>query len=223
MKQQTIRRVAGVAFAASIATLGVAGCSNDDGDSASSAVSDATSAVASAGNEASAAASSAVAGGGESGEASGSGESVELTAADGSKVTLSGPIAAKYNGATEKQKTDLGKPLTGDNASGSTEGSGAVFQQFDGGVITAKNGDAGTPAYVTWGKIRDAWNVKRDDSGKPAADGKGGSTGPLGVPTSDETDENGLKVSTFENGKITYDPRTDKVEVTVKDTVVPEK
>lgn len=217
MKQQTVRRIAGVAFAASIATLGVAACSNDD--SGSSTMSDATSAIASAGNEASGAMSSAVAGSGESGESGAAGAPVELDAADGSKVTLNGPIAAKFNEATEKQKTDLGKPLTGPEASGTTEGSGAVFQQFDGGVITAKSADA--PAYITWGKIRDAWNVKRDDAGQPAADGKGGSAGPLGVPTSDETDENGMKVSTFENGKITYDQPADKVEVTVKDQVVP--
>lgn len=91
-----------------------------------------------------------------------------MTAADGSKVTLSGAIAKKYNAATEGQKADLGKAKTGADASGESP-NGVVFQQFE-GVITAKNADA--PAYITWGKIRDAWNVKRDDTGKPSADGR---------------------------------------------------
>ena len=109
-------------------------------------------------------------------------------------------------------------PLTGADASGTSE-NGMTFQQFDGGVISSK----GDTAYITWGKIRDAWNVKRDDTGAPSESGKGGSSGPLGAPTSDETDEGGLKQSTFENGKITWDPKTDTTEVTVKDKVVPAK
>ncbi|MYR05524.1 hypothetical protein GTV32_03990 [Gordonia sp. SID5947] len=208
--KQTIRRVVGVVAAASIATLGVAGCSDDDSSSSSA-------------SSAAAGMSSAVMGSEDasgSAEASGENGSVELTASDGTKVMLSGSIAAKYQAATEKQKTDLGAPMTGDEASGTGE-NGVVFQQFDGGVITAKNADAGTPAYITWGKIRDAWNVPRDESGKPAPDGKGGSQGPLGTATSDETDENGVKTSTFEHGKITWDSASDMVEVTVNGTVVP--
>ncbi|MBD1322163.1 LGFP repeat-containing protein [Gordonia hankookensis] len=210
--KQTTRRVVAIAAAASIATLGVAACS-DDSNSDSSTSSAASSAV--MGSESGASGSAEA-----SGEASGANGSVELTAADGTKVTLSGPIAAKYQTATEKQKTDLGAPKTGADASG-TGDNGVVFQQFDGGVITAKNADAGTPAYVTWGKIRDAWNVPRDETGKPAPDGKGGSQGPLGVATSDETDADGVKTSTFEHGKITWTESTDQVEVTVNGTVVP--
>ncbi|MGB3301518.1 MAG: hypothetical protein WBA98_02380 [Gordonia sp. (in: high G+C Gram-positive bacteria)] len=146
-------------------------------------------------------------------------KTVELTAADGTKVELKGPIAVKYEAATDKQKADLGKVLTGADASGTSD-SGVVFQQFDGGVITAQ---PGKPAYITWGKIRDAWNVKRDSSGEPAADGKGGSNGPLGAATSDETEEGALKVSTFEHGKITFDQSADKVVVTVNDKVVATK
>ncbi|MDL9935968.1 hypothetical protein QSJ18_04345 [Gordonia sp. ABSL1-1] len=208
--KQSIQRVVGIAAAASIAALVVAGCSDDD-DSSDSAAS--STAVMSTDTGAAGASESA----GASGEQA---APVELTAADGTKVTLTGPIAAKYATATEKQKTDLGKPLTGPDASG-TGTNGVVFQQFDGGVITAKNADAGTPAYVTWGKIRDAWNVPRDASGKPATDGKGGSQGPLGVATSDETEEGTVKTSTFEHGKITWDSATDKVEVTVNGEVVP--
>ncbi|MFW0785274.1 hypothetical protein AAFP35_12190 [Gordonia sp. CPCC 206044] len=214
--KQTIRRAVGAAAAASIAVLVVAGCSDDDSDSSSAS---ATSSVAESGMAGSADASG-EAGASGSAQASGENGSVELTAADGSKVTLSGPIAAKYQTATEKQKTDLGKPMTGDDAAG-TGDNGVVFQQFDGGVITAKNADAGTPAYITWGKIRDAWNVPRDDTGKPAEDGKGGSEGPLGTATSDETEEGTVKTSTFEHGKITWDSATDQVEVTVNGTVVP--
>lgn len=116
-------------------------------------------------------------------------------------------------------KADLGQPLTGDDASGTSD-SGVVYQQFDGGVITARNGDAGTPAYITWGKIRDAWNVERDAQGEPSDDGEEGSDGPLGAATSDETTEGDIKKSTFENGTITWNSADDTVTVTVNGKVV---
>jgi hypothetical protein len=136
------------------------------------------------------------------------------------EVTLTGPIAAKYASATEAQKKELGKPLTGDHNAG-TRQSGLVFQQFEGGVITAKNDAAGTRAYITSGKIRDAWNVQRDPNGVPAVTGNNGSAGPLGFPTSDATANGDLLVANFENGKIEYRERTDQVEVTVNGKVVP--
>lgn len=201
------RRVAGAVAAASLTATVIAGCSNDNDDNASASSAPMS---ASAGADASS--------GADASNGNDSADSVEVTAADGSKVKLSGAIAKKYNDATEKQKTDLGKAKTGDDASG-TSANGVIFQQFEGGVITAKTADS--PAYITWGKIRDAWNVKRDDSGKPSADGKGGSEGPLGVATSDETEEGSMKVSTFEHGKITWTPKGDKTEVTVDGKVVP--
>ena len=136
------------------------------------------------------------------------------------EVTLTGPIAVKYSSATEKQKNALAKPLTGDHNAGTRE-SGVVFQQFQGGVIIAKNDDAGTPAYITWGRIREAWNVPRDPDGVPAVSGENGSAGPLGVPTSDENPDGDLLVTTFEHGKITYSTKTGQVEVTVNGKVVP--
>jgi hypothetical protein len=136
------------------------------------------------------------------------------------EVTLTGPIAAKYASATQTQKDALGKPLTGDHNAG-TRDSGVVFQQFQGGVIVAKNGDAGTSAYITSGKIRDAWNVQRDPDGVPAVTGTNGSAGPLGVPTSDETPDGDQLVSTFEHGKIEYNTTTSQVVVTVNGKVVP--
>lgn len=136
------------------------------------------------------------------------------------EVTLTGPIAAKYAAATEDQKQALGKALTGDHNAGTRE-SGVVFQQFQGGVIVAKNDDAGTPAFITGGKIREAWNVERDPNGIPEIGGKNGSPGPLGVPTSDENVVGDLLVSTFEHGKIEYNTKTGQVEVTVNDKVVP--
>lgn len=136
------------------------------------------------------------------------------------EVTLTGPIAAKYSSATEDQKQFLGKPLTGDRNAGTRE-SGVVFQQFQGGVIVAKNDEAGTPAYITGGKIREAWNIERDPNGVPAIGGKNGSPGPLGVPTSDENAVGDLLVTTFEHGKIDYNAKTDQVEVTVNGKVVP--
>lgn len=136
------------------------------------------------------------------------------------EVTLTGPIAAKYVSATESQKNALGKPLTGDHNAG-TRDSGVVFQQFQGGVIIAKNDEAGTPGYITWGKIREAWNVPRDPDGVPAVTGTNGSAGPLGVPTSDENAVGDLLVTTFEHGKIEYSTKTGQVEVTVNGKVVP--
>jgi hypothetical protein len=136
------------------------------------------------------------------------------------EVTLTGPIAAKYSSATQHQKDALAKPLTGDHNAGTRE-SGLVFQQFQGGVITAKNDEAGTPGYITWGKIREAWNVQRTPDGVPATTGDNGSAGPLGAPTSDENAVDDLLVSTFDHGKIAYNTKTGQVEVTVNGKVVP--
>ncbi|QIV84500.1 LGFP repeat-containing protein [Mycolicibacterium frederiksbergense] len=136
------------------------------------------------------------------------------------EVTLTGPIAAKYASASEYQRQALGKPLTGDRNAGARE-SGVLFQQFQGGVITAKNGDAGTPGYITWGKIREAWNVPRDPAGVPVVTGENGSVGPLGAPTSDEDTVGDLLVTTFEHGKVEYDAEMDQVAVTVNGKVVP--
>lgn len=145
---------------------------------------------------------------------------VKLQGESDVEVTLTGPIAAKYSSATESQRQALGKPLTGDRNAGKRE-SGLVFQQFQGGVITAKNDAAGTPAYITLGKIRDAWNIPRDPDGAPAITGSNGSAGPLGFPTSDVSAVGNVQVSTFEHGKIEYNPTTGQVEVTVNDKVVP--
>lgn len=145
---------------------------------------------------------------------------VQLTGERDVEVTLTGPIAAKYASATEYQRQALGKPLTGDRNAGARE-SGVLFQQFQGGVITAKNGDAGTPGFITWGKIREAWNVPRDPEGVPEVTGENGSVGPLGAPTSDENAVGDLLVTTFDHGKVAYDAKTDQVEVTVNGSVVP--
>ncbi|OBA60533.1 hypothetical protein A5647_14020 [Mycobacterium sp. 1100029.7] len=136
------------------------------------------------------------------------------------EVTLTGPIAAKYSSATPDQKQALGKPLTGDRNAGKRE-SGVVFQQFQGGAITAKNDATGTPAYIILGKIREAWNVPRDPDGVPTATGTNGSAGPLGLPISDQTAVGDSLVSTFEHGTIGYNPKTGQVEVTVNGKVVP--
>ncbi|OBB79879.1 hypothetical protein A5760_20275 [Mycobacterium colombiense] len=136
------------------------------------------------------------------------------------EVTLTGPIAAKYSSATDDQKKALGKPLTGDRNAG-TRDSGVVFQQFQGGAITAKNDEAGTPAYIILGKIREAWNIPRGPDGTPAVTGNNGSAGPLGVPISDQNAVGDLLVSNFEHGKIEYNPKTGQVEVTVNGKVVP--
>jgi hypothetical protein len=145
---------------------------------------------------------------------------VKLIGESDVEVTLTGPIAAKYSSATENQRKALGKPLTGDRNAGTRE-SGVVFQQFQGGVITAKNDEAGTPAYITLGKIREAWNIPRDQDGAPAITGNNGSAGPLGFPISDENAVGDLLVSNFEHGRIEYNPKTGQVKVTVNGNVVP--
>ncbi len=144
----------------------------------------------------------------------------KLIGESGVEVTLTGPIAAKYSSATENQRQALGKPLTGDRNAGKRE-SGVVFQQFQGGVITAKNDEAGTPAYITLGKIREAWNIPRNPDGTPAITGNNGSAGPLGLPISDVNAVGDLLVSNFEHGSIEYNPKTGQVEVTVNGKVVP--
>jgi hypothetical protein len=184
-----------------VAALVVAGCSHGKGDDASAPHQGGASATSTSASPVQPAA-------------------VKLVGEGDVEVTLTGPIAAKYASATEEQKTALGKPLTGDHNAGTRE-SGLVFQQFAGGVITAKNDAAGTPAYITTGKIRDAWNVQRDPNGVPAVTGNNGSAGPLGFPTSDVIAHGGLLVANFENGKIEYRERTDQVEVTVNGKVVP--
>ncbi|MBV8785795.1 MAG: hypothetical protein JOZ00_03815 [Mycobacterium sp.] len=145
---------------------------------------------------------------------------VKLIGESNVEVTLTGPIAAKYSSATDSQKQALGKPLTGDRNAG-TRDSGLVFQQFQGGVITAKNNEVGTPAYITTGKIREAWNTPRDPDGTPAVTGTNGSAGPLGFPTSDVNTVGDLLVSNFEHGKIEFNTKTGQVEVTVNGKVVP--
>ena len=145
---------------------------------------------------------------------------VKLTGERDVEVTLTGPIAAKYSSATEDQKKALGKPLTGDRNAGTRE-SGVVFQQFQGGAITAKNDEAGTPAYIILGRIREAWNIPRGPDGAPAITGTNGSAGPLGLPISDQNAVGDLLVSNFEHGKIEYNPKTSQVQVTVNGKVVP--
>jgi len=145
---------------------------------------------------------------------------VRLIGESNVEVTLTGPIAAKYASATQSQRDALGKPLTGDRNAG-TRASGLVFQQFQGGVITAKADEPGTPAYITLGKIREAWNIPRSPDGAPAITGTNGSAGPLGFPISDQNAVGDLLESNFEHGKIEYNPKTDQVQVTVNGKVVP--
>ncbi|WP_344996947.1 hypothetical protein [Tsukamurella soli] len=136
-------------------------------------------------------------------------------------MTLTGPIAARYAAATPAEKKLLGLVLTGDH-NGGTRASGVVFQQFEGGVISARNADAGTPAYLTWGKIRDAWNVERNAAGDPVTvGGTNGSAGPLGPVTSEETTTGVVMQTTFEHGKVTYNTQTHQVQVTVNGRIVP--
>lgn len=231
MRKIADRRIIGVVAGMAAASLLVAGCGNSDSGGGAAVTSAASSAADAAASDAasssapvssagaSASASSSAAGAARSSTAMPAG-SVKVKGADGSDVTLTGPIAAKYAAATQAQRTALGVVLTGDHNAG-TRDSGVIFQQFKGGVITARNAAAGTPAYITWGRIRDAWNIERGPDGRPAPAGKNGSAGPLGAVTSDETTAGAIKQTTFEHGKITFNTQTGKVEVTVNGKVVP--
>jgi uncharacterized protein with LGFP repeats len=118
----------------------------------------------------------------------------QMTGANGTAYTVSGPILDKYNSLDEKARKDLGAP-THDQV---TNPDGGIWQTFDGGVIIYK-----TAAHVVWGKIRDAWITL------------GGSQGQLGYPTSDEeTAPDGVKKSTFEHGTITWKPGDAEAKVT---------
>lgn len=224
MRKTAHRRTAGVVAGLAAAALVAAGCSSDTNDDASpsnvaqtgvSATQETDASSSSAESEPSAAPES------DSDDAADTTE-VKVMGERDVEVTMTGPIAVKYASATDAQKKALGKPLTGDH-NAETRDSGVVFQQFKGGVITAKNDDPGTPAYITWGKIRDAWNTERAEDGTPSQTGKNGSAGPLGVATSDEVTDGDLKESTFENGKISYNTKTGKITVTVNGKVVPAK
>jgi uncharacterized protein with LGFP repeats len=122
------------------------------------------------------------------------GPSTQMTGANGTAYTVSGPILDKYNSLDEKARKDLGAP-TREQV---TNPDGGIWQQFDGGVIIYK-----TAAYVVWGKIRDAWIAL------------GGSQGKLGYPTSDELDTpDGQKKQTFEHGTLAWKPGEAKATVT---------
>jgi uncharacterized protein with LGFP repeats len=120
--------------------------------------------------------------------------STTLRNRDGLDITIAGPIYAKWV-AVGAEPGALDQPIGPEQA----VAGGGKLQAFEGGVIVVnKRGDA----YVVWGAIRDAWVAK------------GGVSGPLGYPVSDETDyqDNG-RMSQFEHGTITYDFNTDRVEV----------
>ncbi|TWS24680.1 hypothetical protein FK268_05365 [Tsukamurella sputi] len=228
MRKFADRRMVGVVAGLAALSLAVVGC-GDSGSSdvavTSAAATSATTTAAGSSVPFSAAHSSGAAAPASGSAAAGSSGkaapgSVKVKGADGSEVTLTGPIAAKYSAATAAQRASLGVVLTGDHNAG-TRDSGVIFQQFKGGVITAKSAAAGTPAYITWGRIRDAWNIERGPDGKPAQDGKNGSAGPLGAVTSDETTSGAVKQTTFEHGKISFNTQTGKVEVAVNGKVVP--
>lgn len=121
-----------------------------------------------------------------------------IPGADGTEYEVSGVILEKWESLEESAQTDLGAPIDVVQ----TNDDGGVYQQFDGGVIISS--DEGT--YVVWGAIRDEWNEL------------GGSQGDLGYPTSDETeDADGNKVSTFQNGTVTWNPNTSETTVELEE------
>ena len=211
---QIVRRTVGMTAALATAAVLAAGCGDDDktDDAAKSASALASSASAAVGSAQASAgqltesAKSAIPG--MPGMPGAPGETKTKTA-DGKDVSISGAIYTKFAALTDAQKTALGAPKDAEVGIDNANGKGK-FQEFAGGVIVSKEGGN---AYIVWGKIRDAWNADP----KSQKDGKGGSSGPLGFPTSDEKDDSavpGGKVSTFDHGKITWDGKAETAVVT---------
>lgn len=210
----SVRIVGVIVGAAAVALIGSACGTDDSGESASTSA-EASSVETSASDEA-AADTSPTAGASKVAQAA----SVKVEGARGVEVTLTGPIAERYSSATAAEKKILRLPLTGSRNAGTRE-SGVVYQQFEGGVITARNDHPGTQAYLTYGKIRDAWNVERDEQGVPTVVGTNGSAGPLGPVTSDVVTRGHVQTTRFEHGSISHDTTSGKVTVTVNGKVVP--
>ncbi len=111
--------------------------------------------------------------------------STTLQGVDGADYTVSGELLQKLESTNAAQRADLGPPLGAEKTNPDGH-----YQWFVGGVIIQKTGKE---PHIVWGEIRNKWNEL------------GGSQGELGYPTSDEIDVAGTKVSTFENGKITFE------------------
>ncbi|MGO3325917.1 LGFP repeat-containing protein [Gordonia sp. (in: high G+C Gram-positive bacteria)] len=210
----SVRIVGVIVGAAAVALIGSA-CGTDDSGESTPTSAEASAVETSASDEATAD-TSPTAGASKVAQAA----SVKVGGARGVEVTLTGPIAERFSSTTAAEKKILRLPLTGSRNAGTRE-SGVVYQQFEGGVITARNDHPGTPAYLTYGKIRDAWNVERNDQGVPTVVGTNGSAGPLGPVTSDLVTRGHVQTTRFEHGSISHDTKSGTVTVTVNGKVVP--
>ncbi|MEU3012748.1 LGFP repeat-containing protein [Nocardia asteroides] len=184
----------GAAVLAAAGLLLAAGCSDEDQDKAKDTVGSVTSAMGGAGS------TTTTGMGGmtttpdadESGtgtatpttSATAAGESTTISTPNGD-ITVSGEVYKKYvaaGGAT----SPLGAPEEAQEAGPN----GGQYQDFEGGTIYWSS-DSG--AHIVWGDIRETW------------EDEGGANGPLGYPTSDETNTaNGGKQSEFTGGTIVW-------------------
>ncbi|WP_067703325.1 LGFP repeat-containing protein [Nocardia jejuensis] len=108
----------------------------------------------------------------------------KIATRDGGEIAVAGDFLAKY--------TELGGPtgpLGMPTGAQQDAAGGGKWQEFDGGVIVT---GPSTGIHVVWGEIRKAWEAD------------GGPGGPLGYPTSDETDITGGKQSEFTGGSISW-------------------
>ncbi|MFJ2834577.1 MULTISPECIES: LGFP repeat-containing protein [Nocardia] len=184
------------AILAAAGLLLAAGCSDDDKDKANDTVGTVTSVMGGAGTTTTA---------GEGGMTTTPGEggmtttpeagspSTSATAAGGSTtistpngdITVSGEVYKKYV-AAGGASSPLGMPEEAQESGPN----GGQYQDFTGGTIYWSS-DSG--AHIVWGDIRETW------------EDEGGANGPLGYPTTDETNTaNGGKQSEFTGGTIVW-------------------
>jgi uncharacterized protein with LGFP repeats len=102
---------------------------------------------------------------------------------DGKVNYVQGVIAAKYIADGGPSQSGLGFPTSGENKI-----NGGAFSEFDSGNIYWS---ASTGAHsLSRGDIFNAWGEEDYEQGK------------FGYPTSDETEENGVRKVTFQHGEI---------------------
>ncbi|MEV6059210.1 esterase [Nocardia asteroides] len=183
------------AVLAAAGLLLAAGCSDEDQDKAKDTVGSMTSAMGGAGSTTTTGAGGMTTTTTDADEsvtgtatpttsATAAGESTTISTPNGD-ITVSGEVYKKYvaaGGAT----SPLGAPEEAQEAGPN----GGQYQDFEGGTIYWSS-DSG--AHIVWGDIRETW------------EDEGGANGPLGYPTSDETNTaNGGKQSEFTGGTIVW-------------------
>lgn len=110
-------------------------------------------------------------------------------------------MSATVNSVASTLGNVLGSPRSGVTTYASTNGETVKYALFDNGIVVDS---PSTGAQALWGAIGDAWASQGFD------------LGPLGLPTTQEYSTGSLTRVDFQNGYITYDPATGKVDIQTK-------